>query len=68
MIYNIFGDSPSENVYYDLRNLLSYIDSFCEALGFETFQIDEKKLLTVLQLVRQNFPHKDGLENANPFK
>lgn len=68
MIYNILGESDSENIYYDLRNLLSYIDSFCAGVGFETFEIDEKKLLTVLQLVRQNFPHKDGIENANPFK
>jgi len=43
-------------------------DSFCSELGFETFEINEKKLVAVLQLVRQNFPHKDGIDNANPFK
>ncbi|WP_309500045.1 hypothetical protein [Sulfurovum sp.] len=68
MIYNILGDSKDKNVYYDLRNLLSYIDSFCAELGFESFEIDDQRLVAVLHLVRQDFPHKDGIENSNPFK
>lgn len=68
MIFNVLGMSREENVYFDLRNLLSFIDSFCHDIGFETFQIDENKLVSVLHLIREDFPHKDGLENANPFK
>lgn len=68
MIFNILGTSREENVYYDLRNLLSFIDSFCDELGFKSFQIDKNKLVGLLHLIRENFPHKDGIENANPFK
>lgn len=68
MIFNVLGESHEENIYHDLRNLLGFIDNFCAHIGFKTFQIDENKLVSVLHLIRENFPHKDGMENANPFK
>ena len=64
MIFNTLEDS----VYEDLRNLLGFINNFCGEIGFKHFEVDEKKLVAILHIIRENFPHKDGIENANPFK
>lgn len=69
MIYNVLdtNDYASE-VYADTRNLFAYIDSFVESLGFDEFEIDESKLLSVVQVMRGKFPYAQGHQNANPFK
>lgn len=65
MAFNIlYATNPD----IDIVSLLTYIDEFTKSLGEENVQIDVEKCMSVLQVIRNDFPHKDGLEQANVFK
>jgi len=63
--FNILYSSDPE---LDLVSLLTYIDVFTADLGEKYVEVDADKCLALLRLMRQDFPHKDGLEEANVFK
>lgn len=48
--------------------LLSMIDSLTESLGANDVEIDEAAIDSIIFSYRNNFPHKDGVENASIFK
>jgi hypothetical protein len=59
-----FNDDVNE----DIVSILAFLDG----LGFNEAQqrmaIDISKIRSILNGVRQDFPHKDGLQNASIFK
>lgn len=67
MIFNIL-DGYEKNVFADTRNLFMYCDKFLEDSGILKYDVDEAKFISVLQVMRENFPHIDGLDKSNPFK
>lgn len=54
---------PGDN----LNNLLIYIDGFFEDIGLKA-EIDVAACRDVVTSMENEFPHKDGLEKASPFK
>jgi len=60
----LYANDPKQ----DLLSLLTYIDNFTKAIGEEAVVVDDSMCLTLLRLMRQDFPHVDGLEKANVFK
>jgi hypothetical protein len=63
--YNILY---SGDQHYDLINLFTYMDSFAKNIGFNRFDISAGACQSVLSGMKQDFPHKDGLHKASPFK
>ena len=57
----------STHSYDDVLNILSYIDAFAETLEME-FLIDTQIVESIVSGMNYDFPHKDGCENASPFK
>ena len=51
----------------DVLNILSYIDAFAETLEMELL-IDTQIVESIVSGMNYDFPHKDGCENASPFK
>ena len=65
----LYGHSGPRAKAYNLGGIALYIDSFAEALGLKEFAIDPTRLQSVAaELIRPDFPHKDGVEKASPFK
>lgn len=58
----------NENVNDDLKSVLAFL----EGVGFNTenkrMAIDISKLRSILNGIRQDFPHKDGIDKASIFK
>lgn len=58
----------NENVNDDLTSVLAFL----EGVGFneknKTMAIDVSKLRSILNGIRQDFPHKDGMDEASIFK
>jgi hypothetical protein len=67
MIYNMFGEYET-NIYQDVGNLISYCDGLMAEMGILNTDIDTDKLVSVLQQMRYEFPHVDGLNKSSPFK
>lgn len=65
MSFNILYSSDPE---LDLISLLRYINNFTDNLGEKEVELDVDKCMAILRLIRQDFPHKDGLSEANVFK
>jgi len=64
ILYQEGGDVQSH-----LSSLAVYLDSCAKGMGIERLQVDPTKLTAVAaSLLRPDFPHKDGLEKASPFK
>jgi len=56
-------------VWSNLSSIAVYIDRFAKKLGIPELRVDSEKLTSVAGvLVRPDFPHADGLEQASPFK
>lgn len=61
----IFTNNPRE----DYKNILASIDAFKEVMDIKNkIEIDEDKLWVLVQIVYQDFPYIDGIENASAFK
>ncbi len=58
----------SGNQQQDLHNIAVYIDSFCAAIGMPNVEIDTRALWGVLTSLAQDFPYRQGVEKASPFK
>lgn len=56
----------------DVNDDLTTLLAFLEGIGFNNsnkkMSIDIPKIRSILNGVRQDFPHKDGMENASIFK
>jgi hypothetical protein len=52
-----------------LASIAVYVDSFAKGLGISQLNVDSNAFNAVAAaLVRPDFPHRDGLEKASPFK
>jgi hypothetical protein len=60
----LFSDDPE----MDAISLFKFINDFTAGLGQAEVEIDVEKCYSLLRLMRQDFPHKDGLDEANVFK
>lgn len=60
----LFSNSPE----MDEISLFRYINDFTDSLGEKEVQINVDKCGTLLRMMRQDFPHIDGLSEANAFK
>jgi hypothetical protein len=49
-------------------NVLAFIDGFANRLGLDNLLIDVQKIESIINNISIDFPHKDGLEKASPFK
>jgi hypothetical protein len=53
----------------NLASIAVYIDSFAKSLGVTELNVDPAAFHSVAAaLTRPDFPHKDGVEKASPFK
>jgi len=52
----------------DEIGVLAYINEFTRSLGIERVIIDDDMVKSVLQGLRADFPHKDGLVRSSIFK
>lgn len=58
----------STEVDQDLLSLLKYINNFTKGIGEDGVEINVDKCRSLLVMMRQDFPHRDGLEKASVFK
>lgn len=58
----------STEVDQDLLSLLKYVNDFTKNIGEAAVEIDVDKCRSLLVMMRQDFPHRDGLEKASVFK
>ncbi len=65
MSFNILYSTAPE---LDLVSLLKYINNYTADLGEGIIEVDVDQCLAILRWMRQDFPHKDGLDEANVFK
>jgi len=57
-----------EGAPFDIVSLLSFINDFTKALGIKEVVIDDRLCEAILNGMRQDFPHVDGMEKASAFK
>lgn len=61
--------SSKKDVWANVACIAVYVDRFAKRMGIETLQTDPQALTSVgAALVSPDFPHKDGIEKASPFK
>lgn len=58
----------NENIDLDLYALLFHLNEFTKGLGLGPVSINPEICRSVLLGIRQDFPHKDGIEKASVFK
>ncbi len=58
----------NDNVQDDLLSILAFLEGVGYNHEGESISIDIPKLRSILNGIRQDFPHKDGLEKASIFK
>ncbi len=58
----------STEVDQDLLSLLKYVNDFTKGIGENEVEINVDKCRSLLEMMRQDFPHRDGLEKASVFK
>ena len=71
MAFNFLYNQDEEGnsgVLTDTLHLMGFINDFAASLGVDNVDVDMGKCQSVLTLVRQDFPHGDGIEAASPFK
>ncbi len=57
------------NVAANLYSIAAYVDAFAEALGLKELNVNPIAFSAVAAaLGRPDFPHRDGVEKASPFK
>lgn len=52
----------------DVVSILAFIDGFSSDFCEEGISIDISKIESIVQGIRRDFPHKDGLDEASVFK
>jgi len=52
----------------DAAAFFSYVDAFAERMGMENFLLNANACIGVLDMMKHEFPHNDGIEAASPFK
>jgi hypothetical protein len=52
----------------DVVSILAFIDGFASDFCEEDISIDISKIESIVQGIRRDFPHKDGLDEASVFK
>ncbi len=57
-----------EGAPFDIVSLLSFINEFTKELGIKDVLIDDHLCEGILNGMRQDFPHVDGMEKASAFK
>jgi hypothetical protein len=66
MAYILFNEE-SQTV-TDALHLLRYINDLTARLGIQDVRIDDWKCYEILIGMKHDFPHRDGIEAASPFK
>ena len=65
MSYNVLYNKDQ---YTDLVFLLTYIDEFTAGIGETSVEVDPDVCASVLTMMRNDFPHVDGIDRASAFK
>ena len=60
----LFNSEPTD----DVVSILAFIDGFASDFCDEPISIDIQKIESIVQGIRRDFPHKDGLDEASVFK
>ena len=58
----------NDNVDIDMIALLTYINDLTKGMGISDVAVDTSVIRSLLLGMRQDFPHRDGLEKASAFK
>lgn len=65
----LYQEGTGENAHANLLSMAVYVDSFAKSLGLTQLNVNPIAFSQVAAaLVRPDFPHKDGIEKASPFK
>jgi len=66
--FNFLYQDDMDGIADDNVSVLTFINNFFDGLGVQSVNVDIDKVDSILRSMRLDFPHKDGLENASPFK